>query len=101
VASGKEPFSVVKEIPKKYCTSQNVHAIGDRANGLVLDAFEAALNDIDVAALRPRLEHAQLMTEEDMVRLGQLGGAISRCYHRFLTYSDNHAVIASVQPTHV
>ncbi|KAL0956102.1 hypothetical protein HGRIS_002270 [Hohenbuehelia grisea] len=61
----------------------NVHAIGDRANGLVLDAFEAALKDVDVSALRPRLEHAQIMTESDMTRLGKLG------------------VIASVQPTHV
>ncbi|KAF7979890.1 hypothetical protein HWV62_40681 [Athelia sp. TMB] len=51
----------------------NVHAIGDRANGIVLDAFEAALKDVDVAASRPRLEHAQIMTTEDMVRLGNLG----------------------------
>ncbi|KAK0212699.1 amidohydrolase family-domain-containing protein [Desarmillaria ectypa] len=61
----------------------NVHAIGDRANGIVLDAFEKALSGIDVAALRPRLEHAQLLTEADMKRVGELG------------------VIASVQPTHV
>ncbi|KAJ7609921.1 amidohydrolase family-domain-containing protein [Roridomyces roridus] len=60
----------------------NVHAIGDRANGIVLDAFEAALEGVNVTALRPRLEHAQLMTREDMERLGKLG------------------VIASVQPTH-
>jgi len=60
----------------------NVHAIGDRANALVLDAFESALKGVDVAALRPRLEHAQIMTKADMVRLGKLG------------------VIASVQPTH-
>ncbi|KAK0226064.1 amidohydrolase family-domain-containing protein [Armillaria fumosa] len=61
----------------------NVHAIGDRANGIVLDAFEKALFGIDVATLRPRLEHAQLLTEADMKRVGKLG------------------VIASVQPTHV
>ncbi|KZP34268.1 hypothetical protein FIBSPDRAFT_846377 [Athelia psychrophila] len=61
----------------------NVHAIGDRANGIVLDAFEAALKDVNISASRPRLEHAQIMTTEDMVRLGNLG------------------VIASVQPTHV
>ncbi|KAJ7779933.1 amidohydrolase family-domain-containing protein [Mycena metata] len=60
----------------------NVHAIGDRANGIVLDAFEASLKGVNVTALRPRLEHAQLMTKEDMQRLGRLG------------------VIASVQPTH-
>ncbi|KAJ7189665.1 amidohydrolase family-domain-containing protein [Mycena pura] len=60
----------------------NVHAIGDRANGIVLDAFEASLKGTNVTALRPRLEHAQLMTKADMKRLGELG------------------VIASVQPTH-
>ncbi|KAK7472894.1 hypothetical protein VKT23_001002 [Stygiomarasmius scandens] len=60
----------------------NVHAIGDRANGIVIDAFEASLQGANVTALRPRLEHAQLMTTEDMARLGKLG------------------VIASVQPTH-
>ncbi|KAJ6535556.1 amidohydrolase family-domain-containing protein [Mycena capillaripes] len=60
----------------------NVHAIGDRANGIVLDAFEASLKGVNVTALRPRLEHAQLMTKADMRRLGILG------------------VIASVQPTH-
>ncbi|KAJ7093288.1 amidohydrolase family-domain-containing protein [Mycena belliarum] len=60
----------------------NVHAIGDRANGIVVDAFEEALAGVNVTALRPRLEHAQLMTRADMARLGKLG------------------VIASVQPTH-
>ncbi|GBE81356.1 amidohydrolase family-domain-containing protein [Sparassis latifolia] len=60
----------------------NVHAIGDRANGVVLDAFEAALQEANVTALRPRLEHAQILTEADMVRFGDLG------------------VIASIQPTH-
>jgi len=59
-----------------------VHAIGDRANGIVLDAFEASLKGVNVTASRPRLEHAQMMTESDMKRLGRLG------------------VIASVQPTH-
>jgi len=61
----------------------NVHAIGDRANSIILDAFEKALDGVNVTALRPRLEHAQIMTPEDMARLGKLG------------------VIASLQPTHV
>ncbi|KAH9484702.1 Protein LONG AFTER FAR-RED 3 [Psilocybe cubensis] len=60
----------------------NVHAIGDRANGIVLDAFEASLKGVNVSALRPRLEHAQILTKNDMMRLGKLG------------------VIASIQPTH-
>jgi predicted amidohydrolase YtcJ len=41
-----------------------------------LDAFEAALNGVNVTALRPRLEHAQIMTEADMIRVGKLGGNV-------------------------
>lgn len=62
---------------------QNVHAIGDRANGLVLDAFAAALKDANVTALRPRLEHAQLLAERDMARFGDLGGKHRRAFVRF------------------
>lgn len=53
-----------------------MHAIGDRANGIVLNAFEAALkgSNTSVSTLRPRLEHAQIMTKADMERLGKLGG---------------------------
>jgi predicted amidohydrolase YtcJ len=60
---------------------QNIHAIGDYANSVVLDAFEAALKDVDVTMLRPRLEHAQILREEDMIRMGRLGGAssLSQC----------------------
>ncbi|KZV76297.1 amidohydrolase 3 [Peniophora sp. CONT] len=60
----------------------NIHAIGDRANSIVLDVFESALEGINVTALRPRLEHAQIIRHSDMTRLAKLG------------------VIASVQPTH-
>ncbi|KAF7375991.1 putative amidohydrolase YtcJ [Mycena sanguinolenta] len=60
----------------------NVHAIGDRANGIVLDVFEASLKGINISASRPRLEHAQIITQADRERLGKLG------------------VIASIQPTH-
>ncbi len=52
-------------------TVQNVHAIGDRANGIVLDALESAFEDVDVAAMRPRLEHAQIMTKADIQRTGE------------------------------
>lgn len=55
-------------------TRQNVHAIGDRANGIVLDAFEEALKEANVSALRPRLEHAQILSQADMARFGKLGG---------------------------
>lgn len=58
-----------------------VHAIGDAANGAVLGAF-AALPDDQRAAVRPRIEHAQVLALDDLPRFERL------------------KVIASVQPTH-
>lgn len=58
-----------------------VHAIGDRANREVLDAFEAAGAGRG-EALRFRVEHAQVVAAEDLGRFARLG------------------VIASMQPTH-
>ncbi len=58
-----------------------VHAIGDRANRSVLDAF-AALTPEQRSALRPRIEHAQVVDPKDIPRFAELG------------------VIASMQPTH-
>lgn len=52
-----------------------VHAIGDRANGLVLDAFAAT-------GATGRIEHAQLLSDGDAARFAALG------------------VVASVQPEH-
>ena len=57
------------------------HAIGDRGNRVVLDAYEAALGE-DGEALRWRVEHAQILEPDDLPRLAGLG------------------VIASMQPTH-
>lgn len=79
-----------------------VHAIGDRANRMVLDAFEAATRHAVAASagvasaagpaasggtarggrLRHRIEHAQLIHPDDVRRLAALG------------------IIASVQPVH-
>lgn len=50
-----------------------VHAIGDRANRLVLDAFEAALRTVPVADPRLRIEHAQVLAQADIPRFAQLG----------------------------
>jgi predicted amidohydrolase YtcJ len=50
----------------------NVHAIGDRANRLVLDQFEAALREIPVADHRFRIEHAQILHHQDIPRFAQL-----------------------------
>jgi predicted amidohydrolase YtcJ len=50
----------------------NVHAIGDRGNRVVLDAFEAALRDVPSADHRFRVEHAQILHHDDIPRFAQL-----------------------------
>ena len=58
------------------------HAIGDRGNRVVLDAYEAALRTTRVRDHRFRIEHAQVLAPSDIPRFAQLG------------------VIASMQSTH-
>ena len=60
----------------------NTHAIGDRANRQVLDAYAAALAATGGGPGRHRIEHAQVLSLDDIERFAALG------------------VIASVQPTH-
>ncbi|GAA6011591.1 hypothetical protein JCM10207_002671 [Rhodosporidiobolus poonsookiae] len=79
----------------------NSHGIGDRANRVILDAYEnvlrnltsertgKALEEVTDAELREtqkvvrlRNEHSQIMTPEDLERMGRLG------------------IVASFQPTH-
>jgi predicted amidohydrolase YtcJ len=50
-----------------------VHAIGDRANTLVLDAFERALARAPRPDHRLRVEHAQILTDADVPRFRRLG----------------------------
>jgi hypothetical protein len=54
-----------------------VHAIGDLANRDALDGFEATRDEWAPLGLRQRIEHAQLLTEEDIPRFGQLGVSAS------------------------
>ena len=61
----------------------NIHAIGDRANRVTLDAFEAAKKINDRRDTRHRIEHAQFVAPADIPRFKQLG------------------VIASMQPCHL
>lgn len=63
------------------------HAIGDRANRLILDLYEEAFKAVPPAERkvkepRWRVEHAQIVTDEDIPRFAKLG------------------VIASMQPSH-
>lgn len=61
-----------------------IHAIGDRGNRIVLDAFQQAFADDlpKLKAARWRVEHAQVLAPEDLPRFAQLG------------------VVASMQPSH-
>jgi predicted amidohydrolase YtcJ len=59
-----------------------VHAIGDRANAIVLDAIEKLARARGPRDRRPRIEHAQVVRASDKPRFRALG------------------VIASIQPSH-
>ncbi|MCW2927732.1 MAG: hypothetical protein JWM86_1700 [Thermoleophilia bacterium] len=54
-----------------------VHAIGDLAVTEVLDALEATREHWDTLAMRPRIEHAQLVRTEDLARAAGLGVALA------------------------
>jgi predicted amidohydrolase YtcJ len=58
------------------------HAIGDRANRVALDAFEAVQKANGPRDRRDRIEHAQIVAPQDFPRFARLG------------------VIASMQPSH-
>ena len=53
------------------------HAIGDRANRVMLDVFERVFRehgpDSEVRGLRHRIEHAQVVHPDDIVRYRELG----------------------------
>jgi predicted amidohydrolase YtcJ len=51
----------------------NTHAIGDRGNRLVLDAYETALKGAPTADHRFRVEHAQILNFDDVPRFASLG----------------------------
>jgi len=59
-----------------------VHAIGDRANRMVLDRFQSALAAVPTQDPRLRIEHAQIVSPADIPRFETLG------------------IIASMQPIH-
>src|ERR1700688_4923633 len=60
----------------------NFHAIGDRANRVALDVFEAVAKANGPRDRRDRVEHAQVLAPEDLPRFANL------------------KVIASMQPSH-
>ncbi|WP_018624382.1 amidohydrolase [Kangiella aquimarina] len=66
----------------QYGFQANVHAIGDAANRLVLDAFAKLPEEQSANVLRHRIEHAQVVALDDIPRFAELN------------------IIASMQPTH-
>lgn len=50
-----------------------VHAIGDLANRMVLDAYERVLPRGNGSAARMRIEHVQVISSQDVPRLASLG----------------------------
>jgi predicted amidohydrolase YtcJ len=81
VLSGEELEAVVERACRAGIAPA-VHAIGDRATHAVLGAYESHRALWATQGLRPRLEHAQLLTPDDIHRLGRMGA------------------VASVQPIH-
>jgi predicted amidohydrolase YtcJ len=51
----------------------NTHAIGDRGNRMVLDAYEKALDSVPSGDHRFRIEHAQIIHSDDIPRFARLG----------------------------
>src|SRR5205085_380825 len=81
-------LGVDREVKLGWCEIQvETHAIGDRANRLILDLYEEAMRSFPgdkyaVPGPRWRVEHAQILSEQDIPRFAKLG------------------VIASMQPSH-
>ncbi|HEV2622114.1 MAG TPA: amidohydrolase [Frateuria sp.] len=79
------PGTMVSKIEKAFARGYqvNIHAIGDAANHEVLDSFTAAYKaHPEAKAFRNRVEHAQIVSLQDIPRFVPLG------------------LIASMQPTH-
>lgn len=69
------PFARIEEVAVRALRQGfqvNVHAIGDRANRVTLDAFAAALQEVPTADHRFRIEHAQIIHFQDLPRFAQL-----------------------------
>ncbi|MFG3026010.1 amidohydrolase [Streptomyces sp. NPDC048254] len=71
----RDPYPGLEGADGAHGIEPAVHAIGDRANTVALDAFEAV-------RCRGRIEHAQLLSPEDLPRFAELD------------------VVAGVQPRH-
>ncbi|MCE5293791.1 MAG: amidohydrolase, partial [Chlamydiales bacterium] len=73
----EKEFQALLEVIKDRGFQVACHAIGDKANHMVLNGYEK------VKLLRPRIEHAQLLVQSDIARFKEIG------------------VIAAMQPLHL
>lgn len=70
-----ETYDKLRELMRlsfKHGFSANTHAIGDKANRVVLDAYQAEFKKTGGKLLRNRIEHAQIVTPEDIPRFKSL-----------------------------
>lgn len=77
-----EELTKVAEFCKEYGLQLAVHAIGDLGNHKVLDVYEKVLGDDNDGKYRWRIEHVQILAENDIPRFRKTG------------------VIPSMQPIH-
>ena len=74
--SGTLRLSEVDEVLSRVCLGMGgvvaIHAIGDRACSRVIDLFEKFVGE-GVSGHRLRLEHASVLTDRDIARIGRLG----------------------------
>lgn len=73
LVSTPEHIEEVAEAALKAGFQVGTHAIGDRANRVVLDAYEKAFSKVPVADHRFRVEHAQILHNDDIPRFAELG----------------------------
>ncbi|HEU4387901.1 MAG TPA: amidohydrolase family protein, partial [Blastocatellia bacterium] len=88
----------IKEIDKAGLQC-SIHAIGDRANDLLLNYFEEAARDNGPRDRRFRIEHAQHLLPGDIARFGRLGVIASmQPYH---AYDDGRWAEKRIGPTRI
>jgi predicted amidohydrolase YtcJ len=82
LVSDKDVLTNLAERCLKAGFQMATHACGDRGARIVLDAYEEALKRVPTKDHRFRMEHAQMVSAEDISRFAELG------------------VVPSMQPTH-
>ncbi len=84
IVTPRETIDAILAKARKSGAQMAVHAIGDRGNRVILDAYQQAFvgDPAGLKAARWRVEHAQVLAPDDLPRFAALG------------------VVASMQPSH-